>query len=314
MDIVCSLDNNYVMPTGIMMCSLCENNKDGSIVFHILSANISEQNKGLLRDLVNQYHQQIVFYCINDKDFSDFPINRPGQSAHIHSLATYYRLFIGKILPSDIQKVIYLDGDIIVRHSLEPLWNTDIEDYAIAVPDMDNNKIAPYNRLHYQPEKGYFNAGVLLINLEYWRKYDVLNDFYQFAKLHPGRIKCHDQDILNYVFRSKKLVLDVTYNFQQPFLYKTQYIELSLSIIDEINSTIHNPVILHYIMAEKPWFKDCTHPYKNEFEKYKNLTVWKNTPERYFHSAKSRLKNRVRSIFTMLGLISKRPHKYRKDL
>lgn len=313
MDIVCSLDNNYVMPTGIMICSLCENNQDEDVVFHILSADISEENKGHLKNLVFRYHHQIVFYYINDDNFADFPINRPGQSSHIHSIATYYRLFLGIILPTNIHKVIYLDGDIIVRHSLRSLWNKNLNNYAIAaVPDMDNNNDEPYDRLHYQSSMGYFNAGVLLINLRYWREHNVLDDFYEFVRIHPDRLRCHDQDILNYVFRQRKLVLDVTYNFQQPFLYRTRYLNLSSDIIGKIDNAIHDPVIIHYIMAEKPWFKDCRHPYKYEFEKYKKLTIWKDAPERYYYSMRGRLKNKIKTVFCLLGLLD-RPM-YRDDL
>lgn len=314
MDIVCSLDNNYVMPTGIMICSLCENNKGEKIVFHLLSADISEDNKNRLRTLVAKYHHELNFYHIDDKDFADFPINRPGQR-HIHSLATYYRLFLGKILPDTVQKVLYLDGDIIVRHSLKTLWNTDIENYAVAaVPDMDNNKIRPYERLHYSSAKGYFNAGVLLINIKYWREHNVLDKFYELVRTHPERLRCHDQDILNYIFRDRKLRLNVTYNFQQPFLYKAQYLEMSSDIINEINKVICDPVIIHYIMSEKPWFKDCSHPYKSEFKKYQALTEWRNVPEGYRHFLKNSIIGLIRYVGTSLGFKNVMPIKFRTDI
>ena len=154
MEIVCSTDNNYVMPTGVMMCSLCENNRGEQVHFHVLSSDITDANKSALRRIADGYGKDIEFHKINDADLADFPIGRDGQSAHISSLATYYRLFLGDILPDSITKVIYLDGDLIVRKSLKELWDTDMDGYAIAgAPDTGNNGVEHYNRLLY-PQLG----------------------------------------------------------------------------------------------------------------------------------------------------------------
>lgn len=305
MEIACSTDNNYVMPTGVMMCSLCENNKNENITFHVLSSDVNEQNKKKLENLVRKYKQKIIFYYVDDKDCSYFPINQPGQSEHIHSLAAYYRLLLHEILPQNIQKVLYLDGDIIVRHSLEQLWETDIDNYAIAAaPDIQNNRIKHYNRLKYPYSLGYFNSGVLLINLYYWRKNNVANEFYDFATKYPERLACHDQDVLNYVFRNRKYILDVTYNFQQDFFYKKELREFSNEIEAEIESSIHDPVLIHYIWRPKPWYKDCTHPCKNEFEKYRALTEWSCYKEKYFASYKERFKLFVKEILVKTKIIN----------
>lgn len=98
-----------------------------------------------------------------------------------------------------------MDGDIIVRNNLNELWNTDIKDYAIgAVPDQSEGLIVFYNRLKYPPRLGYFNSGVLLINLKYWRDNNLTEQFNKFLQTYPERVVFHDQDILKYTLRIRK--------------------------------------------------------------------------------------------------------------
>lgn len=317
MDIVCSTDNNYIMPTGVMLCSLCINNSEEDIRIHVLGCRLTESSKRSLENIVKKYGKDIVFHQIDESKMADFPINRPGQSSHISSLATYYRLFLGDIMPEDISKVIYLDGDIIVRHSLRRMWDTDISGFAIAgIPDMSNNQVEPYNRLLYPQAMGYVNAGVLLINLDYWRKNNAKEMFYDLARKHPERLGCHDQDILNYVFREKKVMLDVKYNLQSSFLFEHQYTDVTYDIIKQIDESITDPVIIHYVTGPKPWQHDCIHPYQKEFLKYRALTEWKNMPMLPGDRLKLRIKHALVKILVDLGLFKRDSYvkyKFRKD-
>lgn len=317
MEIVCSTDNNYVMPTGVMICSLCENNRSENIRFHILSSDITDDNRAAIERITGSYGKSVEFHKIDDDALSDFPIRREGQSSHISSLATYYRLFLGDILTDDITKVIYLDGDMIVRGSLAPLWDVSMDGYAIAgVPDTNNNTVEHYNRLRYPQSMGYFNAGVLVINLKYWREHNVKDEFFKIVREHPERLGCHDQDILNYVFRTCKKRLNVKFNFQNNFLFEHQYTNLSYDIIDEIDAALHNPVIIHYITGPKPWQRNCIHPYRTEFFKYRSKTQWKDLPLTRGDSLKLRIKHFLVKILVDMKLFKRESYvayKFRKD-
>lgn len=314
MDIVCSTDNNYVMPLGVMLCSLFENNREERIQVHILCGSVSLDNKHKLLRVVKKYNQQICFYDMNDKDFSDFPVGEEYQVSSI-TLAAYYRLFLTKILPENIAKVLYLDCDMIVCDSLKSLWDIDISNYAIGgVLDPESNMPYAYNRLRYAQSEEYFNSGMLLINLDYWRSHEALKRFYEIAADKSLQLNYHDQDILNLCFHREKKIIDFKYNVQTDFLYKHEYLRLTWEYWDELDASIRKIYIIHYIYQEKPWFKDCEHPYKSEFEKYKALTEWKNVSERYYRSKKIRLKKMVKKILISLGLVNSTPNKYREDL
>lgn len=273
MNIVCCIDRNYVMPAGVLITSICINNPDAQIAFHIVcNPNVTRQDKDDLTQIVEKYGNKILFYGVDEQMLSSFTVGKAGQPGHI-TIATYYRLLLPLILPEKIDKILYLDADIIVRGDLMPFYDSDIEGYAVgAVTDMSSGLITIFNRLRYSERLGYFNAGVLLINLKYWREHNILGECFEFAQNYPDRIKFHDQDILNYVLRERKKLFPLTYNFQDGFIYTVPSLSLE-KYEKEILEAEKDPVIIHYL-AIKPWFKRCVHPYKGEFLKYKAMTKW----------------------------------------
>ncbi len=311
MDIVICTDNNYVMPAGVLICSICENNKTEKIKFHIIGDNtLSEKNKQSLLEEIQHYHQEVSFYCADSSLNYLLPVGHKDQLQHI-TVAAYYRLFLANILPNEINKILYLDCDIIVRYSLKELWDTDITNYAVGcVADQCESLILFYNRLKYPQALGYFNSGVLLINLAYWRKYNLQNEYLFFLKKHPDRVVNHDQDILNYILRNKKKALPLKYNVQNGFL--CNQLQISWEYEKDLEEAINKPYIIHYLDRIKPWMKGCDHPFKSEFFKYRQLTQWKNTPLQKC-KVKLPIKKRIRYLLSKLGLVSKH-YDYRNDL
>ena len=269
------LDKGYVMPTGVMMYSACVNNQDVDIDFHVLideSVNAKDQQD--LKEVVDKFHgKRVLLYSVKSINALDFPL----ISKHL-TQAAYYRLFLPNILSPTIDKVLYLDGDIIVRHSLLSLWNTDLTNVAVgAVMDTCDGDIKRYNRLRYSYQKGYFNSGVLFINLKYWRDNNTVNAIVEYLNNFPERIIYEDQDVMNVVLQDKKLTLPVKYNFQTGFLEKNSCWDY-WKHESEVRMGIEDPVIVHFSYKLKPWYNDLLdpHPYRNTFLKYQSQTKWKN--------------------------------------
>lgn len=283
-EIVCSTDDNYIMPTGVMLTSLFENNKGINFNIHLLHGGITDNHKEQITNQVSKYGQNISFYRMDDHMFKDFPIGKSYQTDHVgSSLATYYRLFLARILSENIEKVIYLDGDILVMDNMQELWNIDISDKAIAaVPDSYNNDITHYNRLRYPQNQGYFNAGVLIINLKYWREHNVESTFLEYVAHNPERLVCHDQDVLNIIFKDVKLVLPLKYNMLNEYWFDVRYSLISWEYEQQMLEGQKNPVIVHFTCIPKPWYKNCKHPYKKTFEKYKSISLWSNTKQKHW--------------------------------
>ncbi len=275
--ILLSTDKNYIMPSAVMMKSVSVNNAHEDITFHILideSVN-DEQKKQLTHVLCNQQHQ-IAFHLIEGDIFAGFP--QLGKVKKYITQATYYRLIIADLLPQDIHRVIYMDGDIIVRKSLKELWDTDIDGFAVGtVTDMAEDK-HDYKRLGYDKKYGYFNAGVLLINLDYWRENDLKSVFFNLIANEPQRIVLHDQDVMNITLYDKKKDLPFIYNAQSGFFHHQEHTELGKKYDEywsQLKQAITDPVIIHYADKIKPWHIEDSHPYGYEFIKYYKQTEWR---------------------------------------
>lgn len=294
MDIVVATDKGFVMPTGVMMYSVCVNNPRTSIVFHVITdESVSEQEKKDLDGTVMSAGggKTVKFYAANSELYRRFPC--PTES---FTHTAYVRLFLTEILPKTLKKVLYLDGDIIVRRSLATLWETDIENYAIAaVPDSQEANIEFYNRLRFSPDLGYFNSGVMLVNLEYWRIHKVLNDFMNFLADQEENVKWADQDVLNVVFKDKKRMMPIKYNLQYCFLLRKKNFYY-WKYEEELKEAYCNPVIVHYT-GPKPWKPHTPmHPLASTFFKYQDQTRWRGwqTPDRW---------NAARKLRRLLGNI-----------
>ena len=140
------------------------------------------------------------------------------------SKSAYYRLLLVSILPTDIEKVLYLDCDIIVCGDISYLWKIDLENYAVAA--ISDLKIMPLNGIHSQTlsmsyDLAYFNSGFMLVNLSYWRRYNLERRLLTFLKTHI--VVFHDQDALNYVLKGKWFMLPPQACCLNMVLYKLLY-------------------------------------------------------------------------------------------
>ena len=189
--IVYSSDNNYAQHLGASLYSLLTHNADTEITIHIIDNGISAESKEKLTEITRAFpHSRI--------DWIDF--SRWSERLHLHmqwqiSLSSYGRLFIGRMLSDDIVKCLYLDCDMILCNKLDSLWDFDMNGHTIAaVQDTVNADTKENVGLHAQER--YFNAGLLLIDLEKWRggeMYAVHSRPQRFR--HASRSRCTEWHI-----------------------------------------------------------------------------------------------------------------------
>lgn len=303
-DIVACTDDGFVMPTGVMIYSACMNNQDAELTFHVLIDRVSSANKEKLQEVIKPFPgMSIVFYDVEKLDKSVIP--KLDKTDYV-TIAAYYRLFLTDFLPSTIQKIIYLDGDIIVRHSLLPIWNTDVDGYAIAAaPTVTTDLTDCYKRLEYSQELGYFNSGVLLINLAYWRENNLTASYIDYMIKYPERCVHYDQDVLNYMLRLCKKDLPLKYNVVANFLYQEKE-SVGEKYVDQLDDAIHDPAILHFTVG-KPWKASCRHPYRSTFFKYQAMTLWKDTPLQEDRPLSFRIKKTIGKVLRKLHIIPELP-------
>jgi len=309
MNVLLCLDKNYVMPTVVLMTSIGINN-DSGIVFHLFTdESIGIEETATIKNTAHRFGNFVKFYSIEKNSTMRLPTGQPKQSSYI-TKATYYRLFASMLLPNNIHKILYLDCDTIVRKSLTLLWETDITNYAAGcINDVIDVCTCSTNRLPYDMQKGYFNAGVLLINLDYWRMNNVYARFVDCINKNASILDFHDQDVLNIEFCDVKKNLPITYNFMVGFYTKTKYNLYNNEYEKEVNNTISDPTIIHYSHKLKPWHYGSGHPHLDVWKYYYEQAI---IPQkrRFFYPSKS-IKDILRNIgyatgFELLG------YKYKK--
>jgi lipopolysaccharide biosynthesis glycosyltransferase len=276
MNIVLSTDNNFVQHCAVTMASILLNNRD--VNFFILTADLTNDNRKILNDLAHKYNGAIDFLIVDSSILQKLPMPDGSFLNHV-SIATYFRLFVASLLPECINKVIYLDCDIIVRNSLKELLDTDIDKYALAAVYQDDPNLIngdEYERLNIPSKYGYFNAGVLLINLRYWREYEVESKLLNYIYSNYSNIRFHDQDTLNGVLFAQTLCLSCKWNVLSYFL-KNEIFHFTLSRCieykDELISGVgENPTVVHFVSRPKPWTWECVHPFKKDYYYYLQYT------------------------------------------
>lgn len=295
---MCSCDDNYIPCCGIMLTSLFENNKDSSIDVFILST-CDNGDFSKFTSLAKKYGQNIHVINIEDSLVENFPIK---ESDHI-SRTAYCRLFATEYLPKGIEKVLYLDCDIIVNKSLANLYETDISTYSAGVViDCDFYRETRNQELGIVAPNIYFNSGVLLLNLRYWRDNNVLNKFILFYNTYTHSLNTHDQDILNAVLQNEVMYLPITNNFQTLFFFngiRRNYDEALNEIIT--NTSLDDIAIIHYCTPVKPW--NCWHfcyPFHSVWVHYQNISLWKNWKQK--QPLQVRFRCKLLSFASYLGI------------
>jgi lipopolysaccharide biosynthesis glycosyltransferase len=292
MNIVLATDDNFIEHCCVTLISIIKNNAE-KINFFILTESLSGQNKRIILDLVHGNGSYVSIIEVNMNDVPSFPMPDSESTKHI-SIATYYRLFVSKLLPTDIDKILYLDCDIVVNQNLDKLWKTDLTDFSLgAVYQIADWNSSACKRLGYPSRYGYFNAGVLLINLTYWKEHDMYGQCLSFVRENSARIQYHDQDVLNFLNHETVKSLSCTYNmmtnmFSRSVLRLVEYdddknvLRLTDAYKRDLPKFVKDPAIIHFVSRPKPWEPECYHPYRYLYDKYRLYTVFHDKIDRKF--------------------------------
>jgi lipopolysaccharide biosynthesis glycosyltransferase len=247
-----------------MLTSLLENatNRDLIKIF-IIDGKISEENKNKLNEVVNRYGNEITFLSPKNKLFKVLPKN---STIGYITKETYFRLGLPRLLDKKIKKVLYLDCDLIVKGDISELWKVKIKNHYLAAVDESclfdsQRKKILVSELRLTRNSPYFNAGVLLLNIDKWRKNKVTTRILKYLQKRPA-LRFMDQDALNVVLYKKWLQLD----------YKWNYTTYHWKVLPDVE-----PSIIHFCGWNKPWNSDIR--YKEDYFKYLELSNWNASEE-----------------------------------
>lgn len=282
--IVYASDNGFAEVLGVSLTSLYENSKDAEdIVVYVLDSGISKENREKLSSLSGKYGRSGIKF-ISARDISK--ILSMNVNTDRGSLSQYARLFVSSDLPKELERVLYLDCDIIINKSISELWQIDMKGKTIAALKDAFSKQYRKN-IDLQPHDIMFNSGVMLIDLDRWKEQQVEKRLLKFIKKRGGRIQQGDQGALNAVLSKDTLCLHPRFNSVTIF-YDFTYPELLTyrKPVDyyspkEVKEAVEDPVLIHFttsFLSKRPWYEGCGHKYCGQWLKYKALSPWSDTP------------------------------------
>ena len=211
-------NGDYSVWVGVVMQSVIEHT-GAPICFHILHDDtLNDQNREKLVQVATQNGDRIQFHYLGDA-FGNSLKEKMGR----YTIGSMFRVMLPELLP-DVDKIIYLDADILVNRDIKELWDTDIQDYCLAaVPDYStvNGLETPYPVAKQEvPASHYFNSGVLCMNLDRIRaKGNMHENILNYLEENPSA-RLLDQDALNAVYCGETILVDESWN---TFTHLIQY-------------------------------------------------------------------------------------------
>jgi lipopolysaccharide biosynthesis glycosyltransferase len=233
-----AFDEQYITPFYVLLTSIFYNNPGKDIVVHSIATGVSSKEKEKLKNFAGKHKAKILFYDIDEEYIKKnvvIPVN------NYFTIATYYRLFLPYLVPSEVKRILFIDTDAVVINELESLYHMDIGNAPFAAASDPYPEIREDLGIYKEGE--YFNAGVLLIDVAQWKDQKVTEKAMQFIKDHPEKIKWVDQDALNATQKERWYRLDRKYNMTK--------VDVMLHIPKK--ELVKDKVIIHYTTAQKPW-------------------------------------------------------------
>ena len=258
LDVVFSSDRSYVPHLATAVTSLLETNL--ALVARVWVMTNASESRPFLRfqeDVRKRYGLEPRALHVDEQQF-----DRVYVSGHV-SWATYARFLLGELLPADARTVLYLDSDLIVVGPLDGILDGSASASGDTRPIV---RAVPRDSGHHLEEFGfrsdrYFNAGVLLVDLEQWRLEGIQNQLFQRAEQLFGKLHLWDQDVLN-------LVLEGKWSELPGHLNETA-----------LENKSKDARIVHFVGGTKPWMVGGHHPYRDEYQSYRALTpFWPYVP------------------------------------
>ena len=260
--VACAADDAYAPHAAATLHSVLAHRGELSVHVHLLAdERLGPDHRNTLRGMVGSHGGRI--------DFLDAPPEIESlPSSERFTSAIWHRIFLPNLLPG-LDRILYLDADVIACHDLRPLWDVDLDGYWLAAVDnvfQPNHRRRPGN-LGLE-RKDYFNSGVLLMNLAEMRRDRKTADLLELVAARGSEFEWPDQDALNVGLGARRLRLHPRWNATNALWQRWSY--------GQLNPVAHwrarrNPGLRHFEGpgANKPWHPDCPHPMRELYHEHR---------------------------------------------
>ena len=245
--ILVTLDRNYLKVLSVMLYSLSQSDPEGVYTVYVVNNTLTEEDFASLSALLPRTE------LVNVQVPEDLLQNAPVSDRYPTEM--YYRLFAARYLPQQLERILYLDPDLVVLHSLRSLYQIDFDGKLFAAAShIESRTFRELNRrrLHLSEHAKYLNSGVMMMNLALLRK-ESPQTILDYIQSHKATLLLPDQDVLNALYADRTVPLDpLVYNLGEKYLrLKNLHLPPAEKLtLDWVRS---NTAIVHYYGRNKPW-------------------------------------------------------------
>lgn len=278
--VVYASNDGYARHLGTSMCSLFDKNRDFSgIHVYVLSMGLSVESREALGQIAKRFRRKLTFVEMgNLRERFDYEVDTGG-----YDISIMLRLFMGEMLPPEVERVLYLDCDTVVVRSLKRLWRENLCGNVVGAVMEPTIYREVKETIGLALADPYYNSGVLLVDLKRWREEAVQRQLLDFWQEKGGKLFASDQDVINGTLKGRIRALKPEYNFFTNYRYfsygtlvrhASSYRAVSK---EDLTAAKRHPVIIHYMGDERPWIAGNRNHYRLAYEKYLAQTPWAGT-------------------------------------
>ena len=251
-ELAIAFDRNYLLPFYALMASIVDHHPKGCIRIHSIATGVEPEELRKIEQYVEQYGHSIRFYEIDQSLVSSFTLNQNWTHA------VYYRLLFPFLVPSELERLLYIDTDTLVVGDLRELFDHPLTGFPVGA--VYDNYVRKNPDIGIDTEGNYFNSGMLLIDLPEWKRQKVSERAFDYLEKYPERISFVDQDALNAVLVDNWYKLDFRFNT----LYSYIPTETSRAGLDQF---LQDKLLLHFTL-QRPWERQCKNRFRHLYFHY----------------------------------------------
>lgn len=246
MNILVSLDKGYINPLAVMLKSLVMADEVNSFDVYVMNSSLDTADFEYVNSRVGCSRAVLHDIKVDGGMLEGAPVTDR------YPKEMYYRIFAARFLPDAVDRVIYLDPDLVVMKPLDELYGMDMADNYFAAASHVGNIMTKVNniRLNTDDESPYINSGVMLMNIELLRKEQDFTQVYNYIEKYKNLLFLPDQDVISAVYGDRIIPLDSTvYNMTERMLLNPEYVDKGVNM----EWVSKNTAIIHFLGRNKPW-------------------------------------------------------------
>lgn len=261
------VDHGFTVPLAVCLASL-DAAGSGPVVAHVAHPGIAADVRARIAQPLRRVH--VVWHRV------DLAPLRGAHHSVFLSPASLYRLLLASVLPAELDRVVYLDADTVVRAPLDDLFDEPLGGRILAAVREAQSPWAagplgpPWRELGLDPATPYFNSGVLVVDLAAWRRHRVGERCLDL--LREQRPRWGDQDALNTVVGGAWHELPRRYNLQTADV-RGDAAAWALWPGD-VQDAVARPAVVHFTERDKPWHPGSQHPLASLWFEQLDTTAW----------------------------------------